>query len=360
MVATMKTTSLIIILFVSFLHANVDANGKKKNPDPRSQTEAVGADRPCVDCVVNSAAFGNSNFGDLRALSHKTTIFSKDKNQFVDPREVLDRQANPQLNAIGLIKVFADSNVPPRDVLPTPSFKPGRQGGLGSGFLINECLVVTNHHVAFIGRDAKDISKSEIEFMAGASGNPNSPFAFKSKGKVVAHGNYKTANDKQNDWAIIKLDQPVANPKNPNDIRADWRITPVFTDVNTALDSSAVTASFYQDDNKYSSGIQLWGQKDCEIIGPGSGSAKGTWATNCAAIPGASGSPIMTETRQANGHKELMAYGIIQSVRDITSDKAMKMKDENLNNLLPFSEMMTKEKLEKIIKDNPCTTTLSI
>lgn len=343
-----------LILFVMTQLSFQFAHAVKKD-DPRSKTEGQLVE--CIDCVVSAESYGSTNNQDLKDWNHNVAIFSKDPSGkgFIDPREVMDRQANPQLNAIGMIKVSAVSNVPPRqtDSQVLSNFKPGVQQGIGTGFLINECLVITNHHVAYLGRAEKDVSKVTIDFFAGASGNPNSPFAVKSQGKVVADGDYLASNDRKNDWAIIKLDQPVADPNNPNDIRANWRITPKFGSIKEAGKGTVASASFYQDNEKYKAGTQLWGQSSCKIWGKGSGDYEGSWVTDCPGIAGVSGSPVFKSENENNGKSELFAYGIMQSVRS-NKDKELKSTDTNMNNMVPFSEAMSAEKLNQIIKDNPC------
>ncbi|HEY8270785.1 MAG TPA: trypsin-like serine protease, partial [Pseudobdellovibrionaceae bacterium] len=104
-----------------------------------------------------------------------------------DPRRPLDRKANPEYNAIGIVKT---------DI------------GRGSGWLANECLVFTNKHV--IGAHKKIIGK-KVMYHVGQTNTPEKNFEYAVEGEVVASGNPKGegADSPAQDWALIKLKKSV-------------------------------------------------------------------------------------------------------------------------------------------------------
>lgn len=234
-------------------------------------------------------------------------IFSK--NGKSDPRVRMDIERNSQLNAIGLLKVRGKFTVPPHgyenDAKTAESYRNGKiDEGVGSGWLINECLVMTNHHVAYMDRSESESKKKDanikIEFFAGIE---NNTFAFQSSGKVIASEEFMSKNDLNKDWAIIRLDKSVKN--------GNWRIEPYFLTIDEAGANSVMTASYYQDKESTRNGRELWGEKICDLYAEGDAeyNSKGSWLTDCAGIAGTSGSPVF-----AKQGDRLVAFGLMQSV----------------------------------------------
>lgn len=310
--------------------------------DNRSKTEADGV---CVDCVVASLtqqSNTNDQFKDFKAIN--VAIFSSDPNgrKFVDPREIIDR-ANPdykQMNAIGMITVSANLDAAPPSYQGKESkqFKVGdRVTSVGTGFLINDCLVITNHHVVNEQVTSDKIKNREITFYAGNQSGDSSEPALKSSGKVVAEGPYSGGKDSNNDWAIIKLDKPLGQKVG--------HISPILASTNDASRIPVGSASFYDDKTD---GKQLWGQKKCQILGEDAQN-KNLWLTDCPGIPGTSGSPVFAQNPET---KQFFALGIIQS--ETSSAKEVKLTYKNANGMVPFSKAFTKEQLQRIIDNNQC------
>lgn len=179
----------------------------------------------------------------LSSSAHATIFWKLDDNtkSYYDPRVKYDRAQIPALNAVAQIFVEGYSPVPAllcedfklkcnpdtatcdvkagtcdKTKVKVDSFQAGAAANMGSGFAINECLVVTNHHVAFQKRAAEDFTHTNLEVRLGDSGNYAFPFAFISSAKVVAHGNrpaiVSTFHNTM-DWAILKTDKSIYNPK---------------------------------------------------------------------------------------------------------------------------------------------------
>src|SRR5690606_37083797 len=130
---------------------------------------------------------------------------------------------------------------------------------------------------------------------------------FQSDGEVVAVTDYFKADGfKAKDWAVIKLE--TSAPKN-------WKLNPIFVKKIKEVGRRPVdVAGFMSDIPTSVSGEELWGEKNCKIWGKGSGDFKGTWVTDCAGIPGASGSPIFSKILNENNNPEFVVYGVMSSV----------------------------------------------
>jgi len=329
------TPSLAVFLF-AFTVFSLSAKA-----DDRSKTEADGV---CIDCVVASLSQSNSNnqFKDFKAIN--VAIFSADPTgqSFIDPREQMDRTNpdNKQLNAIGLIIVTGTLDGSPKnDPSKNLKWQPGSKAtGYGTGFLINNCLVITNQHVASLEDNAKYAKDLKITFSAGSpSANGNSKFFSHSEGKVVAQGPYSGGNDINNDWAIIKLDIPIG--------QTTGYIQPILGAADLAVKIPVSSASFYSD--KGDTG-QLWGQKKCSVFEDLKNSTD--MLTNCPALPGTSGSPVFAQNPET---KQIVALGIIQGGTTSTNEKVANA--SNANKMVLFSKAFTQEQLQKIIAANQCS-----
>jgi len=144
---------------------------------------AVKFARYLLTVSVTLNIFSQTTLGAIFTQNHRSTT----ETTFVDPRSALDRNKTPALNAIGIIDVSGQSNVVSKKPSPEllKAFRPGLQVGRGSGFLINACLVVTNHHVAFIARDKNQITDIKIQFTI-----PSIKTTY--EGIIIDSGNYKS------------------------------------------------------------------------------------------------------------------------------------------------------------------------
>lgn len=305
----------------------------------------------------------------LFAFESSAGIYSESPGKFVDPRKSVNRKKYPQLYSIGFIEVWGEVNEPRINAKPdeVKKFKPERIRYRGTGVLINECLVFTNHHVAFIERDAKDVKIISTTFYAGEDNQ------FVSSGEVVFHGHRNTDPLlSEQDWAIIRLDKSVFDPKNPSHPRFDWKIPPVFIKLQDAavayrpeVEKAYLTAAYYHDLPESRDGKQLFAHLYCSIWD--APYKDGLWRTNCAARPGVSGAPVFSQSGEEKGVFQsygLLVMGAAQKDGGWFFPPFNPKKDSG-NGLLAFSRMvdedlqfLTEKRLAEIIKSNACAPAL--
>jgi V8-like Glu-specific endopeptidase len=318
---------------------------KSKADDP-SKTEAAGI---CIDCVIDSLTpklVPGNQFGDIKAI--KVAIFSADPGgaTFVDPREVMDRSgSNNQLNAIGLITVSATSPTDQKiksdghDV----AIKTGTKlTGTGTGFLINDCLVLTNQHVPSLENNADKFKDLSISFAVGApSSDGHSKFLLQSPGQVIAQGHYsENIHEINQDWAIIKLDKPLGKTVGSIPVIIEGSI-------EQAEQLPVSSASFYLDKTD---GSQLWGQKRCSLFRDFTSADQ--MVTDCPSIPGASGSPIFVQDPRT---KKIYAIGLIEG--GLYNGKlTAPVSGSNANSVVPLFKAFSKSQLDEIKQKYSCDT----
>jgi V8-like Glu-specific endopeptidase len=337
-----KWTVSLIVFILLFA---VTVFSLRANADDRSKTEADGI---CIDCVVASLtqqSNTNNQFKDFKTINVAIFSSTPDGKHFVDPRVVMDR-SNPdtkQLNAIGLVTVTGTLTRPP---INTPNedvdFKPGSKAvGTGTGFLINDCLVITNQHVTSLKNNAQNAKDLKITFSVGApNGNGSSKFLMQAAGTVIDDGSFYGANknDVNHDWAIVKLDKPLG--------QTVGHIVPIVDGTPEQVEKLPVaSASFYTDKTD---GSQLWGQKSCSIFSDSLN--PGHMKTDCPSIAGVSGAPIFAQNPD---NKEILALGLIEGGKG--PDKSVDPANiHNGNFMVLFSKAFTKEHLKAIIDKNQC------
>lgn len=186
-----------------------------------------------------------------------------------DYREVIDR-TTPEfkdLNGIGVV-THAHEN------------------GYGSGFLVSPCHVLTNLHVAF--DDVKNPKDGQpVEFSVGQTGSAKKPFSnVMVPGKVVAYGGYRGLNNERNgDWAVIKLSKPVGN--------SVGFIKLYQMSFEAMKQRPVITAGFPGSKNNNGKDYsKLYGDLNCKMAGV---SVYGYVAHTCQATAGQSGSPILAK-----------------------------------------------------------------
>jgi hypothetical protein len=316
--------------------------------DSRSQTEGY-ASATCSECWTQTP-MSLEPFRDLRDVMKKVAIFDADPNtpEFDDPRTEMNLTENPQLRAISVVRVTAKLAKPPRGVLSgaedVRQVGPQTYAGNGTSFMINECLMITNHHVVNISSDETDVSDRKIEVFQrdqapdGTFGAPT-----KTDGTLVASGSYRGEKDYSNDWAVIKLNQ------NRRDRQG---IIPICTPTEEqAIQVSKLgrvsSASFFTDKGEESS-PRLFGQKGCRIFGK-STLDQNAWSTNCAAIPGTSGSPVFATSPAGKS----CALGMLTATS--TKDTKASAPNELTHNILiPFSHPVLKEQIRTAMLQNKC------
>lgn len=311
--------------------------------------------------------------------------------KYYDGRKPMDRSEIKELNAIAQIYVEGHSLFPSKSCskhdiqcdiqngicdrsttrcteIKEGPFAAGFNRNIGSGFAINECLIVTNHHVAFQARSADRFEASKIEVRLGESKDAQNPFAFVSSARVIKHGNYPelaSKFDEVHDWAILKTDKSIYNPKDKEDPRRRWSLSPRFKTFRDVARNGMISAAFSQDNALAKVGKVLLGD-DCRIKVRSSYrdiEVTGNWEHTCPSIPGNSGAPIMGYEKQADGKDKLVVYAAVTKGAEYDKEKVGFYPQDKYNGVpefafynvgIPFSAMMTEAELAQIIQDNKC------
>lgn len=204
------------------------------------------------------------------APAARANIFSPDG---ADPRHIQARVDQP-FDAIGVVDT--DEAVP----LQGDDDRFVYERMEATAFLVSPCYVLTNFHAVF-GDDAARVDRRHrygVTFKVGARDNDRG-FAAKAHGVPVFWGDM--AHDREEaDWAVVKLDHCLG---------ADRRIG--WLDLSprpiTLVSSQLVSVAGFpasMDEN------HLWRADGCHL------SARqgepSLWSSDCAASPGASGSPV--------------------------------------------------------------------
>lgn len=319
---------------------------KKSNrvSEPRMQTVGM-AGATCAECWKQSA-MSLSPYQDLCAISQKVAIFDADPStpEWDDPREELD------IPGIGVAKVTGNAKPRPHsnDESDAKAVGAGRYVVMGTTFMINECLAMTNHHVANLHSNSEDVSDRKIEVFQ-RDRQPDGTFSqpIKSEAQVVAGGNFRGGIEGSADWSLIKTDR----------LRRDKAgIIPIcpfdLTQVaNITKNGGFITSASFFTDKGDETSSKLWGQKKCRIYGP-SVHSKERWATNCPSIAGASGSPVLAN----NGKGQICALGILTG-SVTTGDKVRQPSEQQHNIMIPFSAPGLYQQIKKAIDENKCVET---
>lgn len=328
--------------------------------DGRTKTEATSS-ATCVQCLVNQAALDKRHGETVRGLAsdiHKVTVFCKDPNANgcgVDPRQDYTQELlkNPQLNAIVLvessgkyIKLPAED---PRKSASKPVLGPdGKYHTGGIGFMINECLMLTNKHVAYMKSYKENIPDLEIKISQKRKGTDGSYGQIVTvKGKVVGEAIPALGRDKDlEDLVVVKLEKSSVD-------RKAFIPTCDMREVVAVQSKSVSLASFFPDKDPW--GNTLTGQNSCKIYGKKK-EAGDLWRTDCPTIEGTSGTPVLVTIMKGPDKGKLCSPGIIQG-QQADQDYMESNPDTVYNVMIPFSEAMPKNKLEEIVSKHKCSET---
>ncbi|MBS0409782.1 MAG: trypsin-like peptidase domain-containing protein [Proteobacteria bacterium] len=200
----------------------------------------------------------------------RANVFSPDG---ADPRHVQARVDQP-FDAIGVVDT--DDAVPLQgddDHLTYERME-------ATAFLVSPCYVLTNFHAVF-GDDAARVDRRKrygVTFKVGARNNGRG-FAARAHGVPLFWGDM-ARNHEQADWAVVRLDHCLG---------ADRRIG--WLDLSprpiTAFSSQLVSVAGFpagMDEN------HLWRADGCHLLARQG--EPSLWSSDCAASPGASGSPV--------------------------------------------------------------------
>lgn len=328
------------------------------NSLPRSQTAATGICETCVqesqnknlqallaaaqnicDAITNPEERRRCLNRDTSNTRQNAVFLDYDENDnLVDPRV---RMNDPQLNAIGLVEVSGVLKEVPEGF--GDSAEQVRNGetisGLGTGFLINKCLVITNQHVAYLSGTAENFrgNSQRIYFTPGAA-SLGLPSSLRASGRVVASGEFGRAGaNRFGDWSVIMLDRSYGSEIQPLSMNYSENLRDAEYGENLNI------AALYTDRED---GRVLYGQKSCYGDELELDKRYGR-AHFCANVPGTSGAPIMIKK---NGRYEAVGINSTQRLSGIVQETAR----GQANGYIDLQTAIPKERLDQIIAANPC------
>jgi len=185
-----------------------------------------------------------------------------------DERVEIDRTSKEyqQMNAIGVV------------------YPEGKQY-LGTGFLVDDCHVLTNAHVAF-KESVAGSNGVRVHFSVGHSKVKGKQFEYTDiGGKVIEHGEFSSARVKEenSDWAIIRLDQSIG--------KKVGFISIYQMDPDKMKNRPVITVGYPGDRTNNAKDLsKIYGDLSCKLLGM---SVYGFEYHTCQATSGQSGSPVM-------------------------------------------------------------------
>lgn len=198
-----------------------------------------------------------------------------------DERVVLDRTAPEywQLNAIGVVT-------------------PTNMKFYGTGFLVDTCHVLTNHHVVF--DKASDARLGyQTYFSVGQTTDKKAQFRHVlEKGTVIAFGRYDGTNAAENaDWVIIELVQSLGKTVG---------FIPIYQmDLKKMFGRSVISAGYPGDRTREGADLSnIFADLNCKIFGTG---LYGNSYHTCQTTHGQSGSPILAKGNDGKYYAIAMA-----------------------------------------------------
>jgi V8-like Glu-specific endopeptidase len=167
----------------------------------------------------------------------------------------------------------------------------------GTGFLVDACHVLTNHHVAFEKSRNGKIG-APVTFSVGKGAGKQ--FAQSVKGKVIANGNFDGTKEAVNsDWAVIRLEKAVGK---------EVGYVPMYQmEISKMADKAVITAGFPGDKTQNGKDFsQFYGDTNCKINGT---SVYGYSLHTCQVTGGQSGSPVMAKGNDGKFYAIAMISG---------------------------------------------------
>jgi V8-like Glu-specific endopeptidase len=202
--------------------------------------------------------------GDQKAVGNSAKQLADHLPPEFEHRVPKNRFENPEYNNIGVVR---------------------SSGRRGTGFMINDCLMMTNKHV--IGANQVVVGKN-VTFEVGQSRDPSKSFEYKVSGAVVASGNQNLesiTDDISQDWAIVKLDQSIG--KQVGKMRPA-----VFKSRELYEKCESFEIAGYPGEKPIN---ELWWQGNCQMTLNKSGPK--SINLNCPITAGNSGSPLMCQLK---------------------------------------------------------------
>lgn len=220
---------------------------------------------------------------------------------------------------------------------------------MANGFMINECLMMTNKHVVMESSYYSSNSRNTIEVSVGPGTNINisklNQFAPKARAHVVAYSDFdQVHNQNYNDFAIIRLNRNLGatygylelDSKNPiRELKSNGFVLigaayhPDY--IPTHITGQVCTGAKFKD--------------------------RPYFMTSCPAPPGVSGSPVFKDVLDKNGNfLKLVVIGITSATSQgkayLYSATPYSFTHYNILNMIP--NHIGGKTIEQIKKENPC------
>lgn len=162
-----------------------------------------------------------------------------------------------------------------------------RKAGVGTGFLVDPCHVLTAQHVE-IHAEEVPATPPKVYFFYGTG--PYKGFEKPVSGYAIRQGGYPPhylMDNNKRDWVLVKLNECVG-------ARVGYlKISP--KNAVGALEKVKLSIAGYPKGRDWTSG--LWVDPSCRI----KGARDGTWLHDCASDEGNSGGPVFFITQGLNG-----------------------------------------------------------
>lgn len=267
--------------------------------------------------LIFLSAFFPAFIGEVSAVDPSVTKQEPIKE---DPRKILDSSndfpfANEISNATGIVaKDPVDST-------------PNKNNRWGSGTMINECLMITNNHVA------RSKLSEKVYISLGKIRGQNRFKEENIEGKIVAYRKSDSDfNGGTGDWAVLKLNKKVAA-----------YIVPARIDFQTSKNREIYNVGVPGDLSFASNSYVVTGHSSCRTL---EDLGVDGWAYNCASTSGMSGGGIFVTH---NGRPRLIGMNVQGS---ITGQGHLTNDPKASNAMVPLKPFYSE--LEEAVKNNPC------
>jgi V8-like Glu-specific endopeptidase len=192
--------------------------------------------------------------------------------RIADPRVVIDRLLPDyrQFNAVGVVYPIAKTD----GLVVMTKYR-------GTGAMISPCHLLTNYHVAF------EATRKEVMFEAGQPANNVAAFAFRAVGRIVDAGPFWADDDTVDDWALVKLFDPITGRSNNLGDRVG------FFQFVAAAPEAIVARPLISAGYPGNTSVGLMGHLGCRLARV---DQDRRWRMACAMTEGQSGGPVTLRT----------------------------------------------------------------
>lgn len=188
-------------------------------------------------------------------------------------------------------------------------------------------------------KDSTIVTTSEHCFKPGDEGKKITVEFTKRDGTIITRELKMITKNKENDYAILKLDRKILNSEiKPLEI-SEYGASDLIEEVEMIGEDAQVTFAGYSADNfKGAKGRNLTYDQKCEIVALGRG---GSTSTNCIAYPGASGGAFVISYTDEDGHRRDMFTGVNKSISFNAYDKKSPHRASFVDHTVMYDDLMS-------------------